>query len=241
MGIFINKLDQLGRFKQMVIWVGKLMRRGVAYFQSNPWSQGPLERRIFPLDSTNCGALSTGNFNRNHFQKNSKKMNIPPPLACVISDPNPRDLIYVFGHVKLSHGQANGPWCSGHLAGRDIWCVDIDPKPISGKYTLQNVSLESIRSSLSDALSRYLNMDSSGASDQQRYETMARKAIPNLTTRSMHGGPSQRPWGHEACSHEFFNLEAELHEIFQRKRSGNPSDRSWSSNSLQTSEFLAVK
>ena len=175
-------------------------------------------------------------------------MNIPPPLACVISGPNSRDLIYVFGHVKLSHGQANGPWCSGHLAGRDIWCVDIDPKPIIGKWMVllpkiyiakRFVGIYTFKSQW--CTKSISNMDSSGASDQQRYETMARKAIPNLTTRSMHGGPSQRPWGHEACSHEFFNLEAELHEIFQRKRSGNPSDRSWSSNSLQTSEFLAVK
>ena len=51
--------------------------------------------------------------------------------------------------------------------------------------------------------SQWCTKSTSNSTYRSELEAMARKSIPNLTARSMHGGPSQRPWSLEASSHEF--------------------------------------
>ena len=137
MGIFINKLDPIGIYKHVVIRIGKMMRRRVANFQSNPWNPGfaPPGKAHLPIRFTKWWSIIQWELQQKPPSVNPK-MNIQRPLSvnlCKTQEfwqlssaltPGPHPCF----RTRKAQSRASKWTLLQRRAGRNIWHVDIDPK-----------------------------------------------------------------------------------------------------------------
>lgn len=270
MGIFINKLDPIGIYKHVVIRIGKMMRRRVANFQSNPWNPGfaPPGKAHLPIRFTKWWSIIQWELQQKPPSVNPK-MNIQRPLSvnlCKTQEfwqlssaltPGPHPCF----RTRKAQSRASKWTLLQRRAGRNIWHVDIDPKSrwvpwwTSNSRQMDGLPAKNIEFHCKICVLIYMfksqwctksttQLMEAGwkkkwtsavqpATKRGTMAAMARKSIPNLTTRSMHGGPSQRPWSLLAAMN--FKPEFPWRFSIANDLAGNPSDRGWSSNTLQTS------